>query len=154
MKPIIITNNNYKHKRKRTQKLLSETPEYKLAQGYLIIRKPDGQLIRGRVALDSQSNASYSHPSISTNRLRHPYEVSNAIGVGGKPISLGDPLRLTIIKNGKSVNIDTTGGHEHLFKSGIVAILSAQHMKMLGISVDACLQEDEHKDIVFKSDNS
>ena len=61
------TKHSIPNKRKRTR-LLTETPEYRLAQGYLVIKRPDGQLIKARVALDSQSNASYSHPSISTNR--------------------------------------------------------------------------------------
>ena len=97
-----------KNKQKRTHNLRSETPEYRLIQGYLVIKNPNGQLIRARVALDTQSNASYSHPLISTPRLKHPYEVSNVIGVSGKPISLGDPLSFTIMKNGQSHHIDTT----------------------------------------------
>ena len=130
---------------------LSETKEYRLIQGYLIIKGPNGHNLRARVAIDTQSNVSYSHPSLSTKRSRRPYEITHTVGVKGERTYAGDPKTLTIMKNGKPVYIDTHSGSPHLFSDGKVAILSAQHTAMLGISVDHLLQNEKHVDIKYVS---
>ena len=138
--------------RKRV-KLLSETQEYRLLQGYLQYRGSDGIIRRGRVALDSQSNTSYSNPKMSLPRDWRPWENKIMIrDINGNNTPLGQPLSFTVIKNGKPINIDTNYGSEHIFKHGVVALLSAQHIHMLGISLDYCLKQTKHVDIKYLSE--
>ena len=138
---------------KKRVKLLSETPEYRLLQGYLQYRGSDGIIRRGRVALDSQSNTSYSDPKLSLPRKWRPWENKIMIrDINGNNSPLGQPLSFTVIKNGKPINIDTNYGSKHIFKHGVVALLSAQHIHMLGISLDHCLKQTRHVDIKYLSE--
>ena len=130
--------------------LSSKTPRYRLLQGYIKYRGPDGIIYRGRVKLDTHSNNSYSLPCVSTQRNWRPWEKDTKVkGINGSKTLIGKPFTFTIIKNQKPIFIDTNEADLSVFSDGTVALLSAQHMKMLGIDLNHALSTDQHIDIKY-----
>ena len=72
-------------------------------------RTPDGTIARGRVALDTQSNMSFSIACVSLAREKRPWETDVVYGVGGKPVSVGETLSFTVMRNGQAVTLDRPG---------------------------------------------
>jgi hypothetical protein len=103
----------------------------------------------GRVALDTQSNMSFSLPSVSLNREKRHWESDVVYGAGNKPINVGDPLSFTVFRNGHAVSIDTHEGPRGLLKDGVCALLSCHHIAMLGIDLNLAQASMEHKELKF-----
>ena len=93
-----VSKNTGTHTKKNLRS--SELPKTRLLQGYLRYRRPDGKMATGRVALDTQSNMSFSLPSVSLNREKRHWESDVVYGAGNKPINVGDPLSFTVFRNG------------------------------------------------------
>ena len=127
----------------------SELPNTRLLQGYLRYRRPDGKMATGRVALDTQSNMSFSLPSVSLDREKRRWEPDVVYGAGNKPINVGDPLSFTVFRNGRAVSIDTHEGPRGLLKDGVCALLSCHHIAMLGIDLNHAQASMDHKELTF-----
>jgi hypothetical protein len=69
--PKVSKNTDTHTKRKLRSSELTKT---RLLQGYLRYRRPDGKMATGRVALDTQSNMSFSLPSVSLDREKRHWE--------------------------------------------------------------------------------
>ena len=102
----------------------SEVKDTRLLQGYIMYRTPDGTIARGRVALDTQSNMSFSIACVSLAREKRPWETDVVYGVGGKPVSVGETLSFTVMRNGQAVTLDTHEGPPGLLANGVCALFS------------------------------
>ena len=142
-----VSKNTGTHTKKNLRS--SELPKTRLLQGYLRYRRPDGKMATGRVALDTQSNMSFSLPSVSLNREKRHWESDVVYGAGNKPINVGDPLSFTVFRNGHAVAIDTHEGPRGLLKDGVCALLSCHHIAMLGIDLNLAQASMEHKELKF-----
>ena len=105
----------------------SEVKDTRLLQGYIMYRTPDGTIARGRIALDTQSNMSFSLPSVSLNREKRHWESDVVYGAENKPINVGDPLSFTMFRNGHAVSIDTHEGPRGLLKDGVCTTFVPAH---------------------------
>ena len=112
-------------------------------------RTPDGTTARGRVALDTQSNMSFSIACVSLAREKRPWETDVVYGVGGKPVSVGETLSFTVMRNGQAVTLDTHEGPPGLLSNGVCALLSCDHMAMLGIDLNTAQADMRHRDIQY-----
>ena len=102
------TKSNQLPSQSNTDKLLSETKGYRLLQTYVQYRDACGNIREGRVQLDTQSNCSYTLPSIGLPRDWRPYESKTVMGLKRETIHLGKPNTFTIMKNGTPIVIDTS----------------------------------------------
>ena len=134
-------------------KLESETPKSRLLQAYVQIKTPSGEIIKGRVQLDTQSNINYVLVKHALPRVRRPWEATHCMGISGKIVKLGIPNQLTIMKNGKPIAIDTVRANPQLFRHGCVALLGVDAIHTLGIDLNHHLDIEEHVDIKFREDS-
>jgi hypothetical protein len=129
----------------------TETRRYRLLQTYMQYRAPSGKLKRGRVALDTQSsNVSYSIPNISFPREAYAWEKPLARGLAGTPVNTGTPQTLTVIRAGQPIKIDTRSGNKHLFRHGIIALLTSEHIRKLGIDLNHLADANTHREVKYR----
>ena len=69
----------------------SETQRYRLLQCKMYHRTPTGELRKGRVALDTQFNISYSLGQTSTPRPKRDWEPEQVYGISGESVAVGEP---------------------------------------------------------------
>ena len=128
----------------------SETQRYRLLQCYMYYRTPKGEIRKGRVALDTQSNMSYSLRQISTPRPKRDWEPQQVFGISGESVAVGEPLQLTIVKNGQSISIDTNAGPPGALDKDVIALLSCDHVKRLGIDLNLQIDQLSHTDVFYR----
>ena len=129
--------------------LPSETKGSRLLQAFMQYRDPTGSLKVGRVKLDTQSNGCYSLPGISLPRKWRPWEAKFVKGITGVLTPLGDPLYLTVIKDGKPVQIDSNAPPPGALEDGCVALLGLDVIYNLGIDVAHAIKHEQHLPIKY-----
>ena len=151
---ICMTNNksNPLLSQSNSEKLLSETKGYRLLQTYLQYRDACGNIREGRVQLDTQSNCSYTLPSVGLPRGWRPYESKTVMGLKRETIHLGKPNTFTIMKNGTPIVIDTNEPHQGKLNGDCVALLGWEAIQALGIDINHAMKYDTHQKVKFIND--
>ena len=149
-----MTNNksNQLPSQSNTDKLLSETKGYRLLQTYVQYRDACGNIREGRVQLDTQSNCSYTLPSIGLPRDWRPYESKTVMGLKRETIHLGKPNTFTIMKNGTPIVIDTNEPHQGKLNGDCVALLGWEAIQALGIDINHAMKYETHQKVKFTND--
>ena len=99
-KPLGVTCiNNQKHAdlNNLESRLASEKPNTRLLQAYMQIKTPSGEIIKGRVQLDTQSNVNYVLAKHALPRAIRPWESTHCIGISNQIIKLGVPNQLPYV---------------------------------------------------------
>ena len=65
-------------------RLASEKPNTRLLQAYMQIKTPNGEIIKGRVQLDTQSNVNYVLAEHALPRAIRPWESTHCIGISNQ----------------------------------------------------------------------
>ena len=134
-------------------RLASEKPYTRLLQAYMQIKTPSGEIIKGRVQLDTQSNVNYVLAEHALPRAIRPWESTHCIGISNQIIKLGIPNQLTVMKHGKPIAIDTVRAKPQMFRHGCVALLGTDAIHTLGIDLNYHVDNEEHVDIKYREDS-
>ena len=97
------------------------------------IKTPSGEIIKGRVQLDTQSNVNYVLAKHALPRAIRPWESTHCIGISNQIIKLGVPNQLTVMKHGKPIAIDTVRAKPQMFRHGCVALLGTDAIHTMWI---------------------
>ena len=135
-----------------TKQLLSETRGYRLLQAYINYRDACGNIRRGRIQLDTQSNCSYTLPDVGLPRDWRPYETKTVMGLKREVIPLGNPNTITIMKDDTPVVIDTNEPHKGKLSGDCVALLGWEAIQALGIDINHAMKYNTHQQARFIND--
>ncbi len=143
-------NNPVGQNRKKGKPCFSETEQYRLLRTYLTVLGQNGIIQRTQVALDTQSNVSYSKKELGIPRSWRSHESRYVKGIGG--YAKGSiPLITRIIKEGRVIKLDTRSPPAHMFsdEDGPSLLLCAQHCVLLKIDINKALTKLRHGDTPF-----
>ena len=135
---------------KSSGKLVSEQTNTRLLQAYAEIQLPSGEIVKGRVQLDTQSNVNYVLSKYAMPRTRRPWEATHCIGISNQVVKLGVPNQLTIMKDDKPIVVDTVRANPQMFRHGCVALLGTDAIHTLGIDLNYHVDNDEHVNLKFR----